>query len=348
VMPARFKLSAWLGVGLALLFYLFFQVSKQQPDLANANVFADDPYDAVGSFAVQLALFVSVVSLIRALRRYSPSVALEPQKRLVARGLAITCLAVAITLVADAIAMIRQPSVWTGSSAGHVLAALLGLMAVLTLLAAWLVHAWTRTSSPAPLPEVPLVAALAILAGSVVVLALYPESWRQSTPGALLTVVAGAILLLVPLWALGLALSPSPGPQYRDVLDDLESMYRYLKVRSRRFDQVAILAERVLGWRPVRAVLRWLNPRWHRWNAPILTGTVLGIALVLGEMLGEGGAPHQIGRLAFVIAVFVSLELFAVLLGYALLSLPLGLFRQGDTSISPSSASSSPAGTILK
>jgi hypothetical protein len=328
VMPARFKFSAWLGLGLAVLFYLFFQVSKQQPDLAQVNAFANDPYDAVGSFAVQFALFVSVVSLIRALRRYSPSVALEPQKRLLARGLVLTWLAIAITLVADTVAMIRHPSDWSGLSAGHILVALLGVMAVLTLLVAWLVHAWTRTSSPSRPSEVSLVAALAICAGSIAVLAFYPESWRQSTHGAILTVVVGTILLFIPLWALGLALSPAPGPSYQDVLDDLVSMYRYLRVRSRRFGRVATLAERVLGWPPLRGVLQWLNPRRHRWNAAILAGIVLGIALVLGEMLGEGGGPRQIGRLAFVIAVFVSLESFAVLLGYALFARSLGLFRR--------------------
>jgi hypothetical protein len=332
VMPARFKVSAWLGLGLAVLFYLFFQVSKQQPDLAHVNAFNDDPYDAVGSFAVQFALFVSVVSLVRALRRYSPSVALQPQKRLLARGLVLTYLAVAITLVADAAAMIRHPSDWTGIPAGYILAALLGSMAVLTLLVAWLTHAWTLTLSPAPPPELPRGAALAISAGSIAVLAFYPELWRQSTHGAILTIVVGTILLFVPLWALGLAFSPSPGSQYADVLDDLVSMYRYLKVRSRLFGKVAILAERGLGWPPVRGVLLWLNPRRHRWNAAILTGIVLGIALVLGEMLGEGGGSHQIGRFAFVITVFMSLELFAVLLGYALLARPLGLFRPGDTS----------------
>jgi hypothetical protein len=101
-----------------------------------------------------------------------------------------------------------------------------------------------------------------------------------------------------------------------------------LQRRSKRFGQIRHLAESVLSWPPIRGLLQWLNPRRHRWNAAILTGIILGIALVLGEMLGEGGGPHQVGRLAFVVAVFVSLESFAVLLGYALLARPLGLFRR--------------------
>jgi hypothetical protein len=327
-MSRQAKVSAWLGVGLAVLFYLFFQVSKQQPDLARVNAFANDPYDAVGSFAVQFALFVAVVSLIRALRRYSPSIPIEPQRRLLARGLVLIWLTVAMTLIADAIALIRHPSVWISQPAGHVLAAMLGITALCTGLLAWRVRSGAWTSPPAPARKVPPVAAVAIFAASVVILALYPEGFRDTTHGALLTVVAGAILLFVPLWALGLALSPSPGPRYEDVIDDLASMYRYLQRRSMRFAQMSHLGESVLSWPLFRVVASGLNPRRHRWNAAILLGILLGISLVLGEMLGEGGGSHQIGRLAFIVAVFVSLESFAVLLGYALLARPLGLFRR--------------------
>jgi hypothetical protein len=327
-MPAKATFSAWLGVGLALLFYIFFQLCKQESDLARVNPFANDPYDAVGSFAVQFALLAAVVSLIRALRRYSPSVELEPQRRLLARGLALTCLAVALTLVADTIAMLRHPSLWTGQPAGLLLAALLGLMALLTALVAWQVHDWTRALGPAPAAEVPPVAALAVFMSSIAILALYPEAWRQSTHGAILTVLAGTILLFLPLWALGLALSPSAGPRWEDTLDDLASMYRYLKVHSRRIGRIGRVAEGIHARPPLRATVSWLNPRRHRWNAPVLVGIALGIAVVVGDMLDEGAGPHPIGRLALVVAVFVSLELFAVLLGYALLARPLGLFRQ--------------------
>ena len=251
----------------------------------------------MGSFAVQFALFVAVVSLIRALRRYSSAVPMEPQRRLLARGLVLTFLTVAITLVADAIALLRHPSVWTGQSAGYVLVTLVGVMALFTALVAWQVHAWTRTLGPGPARDVSPVAALAILAAGVVILAVYPEAFRSTTPGALLTVVAGAILLFVPLWALGLALSPSPGPSYEDIVDDVASMYSYLQRRSKRFGQLRHLAESALSWPPIRAVRQWLNPRRHRWNAAILTGIILGIALVLGEMLGEGGGPHQVGAI---------------------------------------------------
>jgi hypothetical protein len=54
----------------------------------------------------------------------------------------------------------------------------------------------------------------------------------------------------------------------------------------------------------------------------------MGVILALGEAFGEGGSYHQLGRFALVAAIFVGLEGAAVLLGYAFLASPLGLFRQ--------------------
>ena len=53
----------------------------------------------------------------------------------------------------------------------------------------------------------------------------------------------------------------------------------------------------------------------------------MGFVLALAETMAEGG-PQQIGRFAIVAAVFMGLEGAGVLLGYALLAKPLGLFRR--------------------
>jgi len=49
----------------AILFCLFFQLNKSDP-LRGANPCAQDPYDAIGSFAVQAALLVGFLSYARA------------------------------------------------------------------------------------------------------------------------------------------------------------------------------------------------------------------------------------------------------------------------------------------
>ena len=67
-MPPRFKVNALLAFLLALLFYFFFMHTKHDAALSAVNAFAEDPYDAVGSFGIQAALFCGVVCLIRAFR----------------------------------------------------------------------------------------------------------------------------------------------------------------------------------------------------------------------------------------------------------------------------------------
>ena len=51
----------------ALIFYLFFQINKGKP-FRDINPFGEDPYDAVGSLAVQGALLIGILTYARALR----------------------------------------------------------------------------------------------------------------------------------------------------------------------------------------------------------------------------------------------------------------------------------------
>ena len=123
-MPKQCKVSASITFVLAVLFYLFFQASKHDLALSPVNAFADDPYDAVGSFGVQFALFTALLSLVRAFRPYQSEQTLDGQKLLLLRGEYFSCLSVAVTLVADVVAMLRHSSVWIGLPAGDMLAML--------------------------------------------------------------------------------------------------------------------------------------------------------------------------------------------------------------------------------
>ncbi|HLZ63801.1 MAG TPA: hypothetical protein VKR06_43280 [Ktedonosporobacter sp.] len=122
-MPKHYKVNACLTLVLAVVFYLFWQVCKQQPALAQVATFTEDPYDAVGSFATQFALFTALLTMIRAFRPYQSVEVGVGQQVLFTRGAYFTCLAVAVTLGADVVAMLRYPSVWIGSTAGYALAA---------------------------------------------------------------------------------------------------------------------------------------------------------------------------------------------------------------------------------
>ena len=66
-----FKTISFVVFLLTIFFLAVFDNSKNIPLLAVVNPFAEDPYDAVGSFGIQLAFFAAFLSLIRAFRPYA-------------------------------------------------------------------------------------------------------------------------------------------------------------------------------------------------------------------------------------------------------------------------------------
>jgi hypothetical protein len=108
----------------AIVFSLFFQVNKGGP-FRGINPFAEDPYDAVGSLAVQGALLIVLLTYARALR-LRVDAGQAAKGRLILRGNGLVLLAVWATLVADAVAVIVHPIAPSGW--GLVLLAGLGLM----------------------------------------------------------------------------------------------------------------------------------------------------------------------------------------------------------------------------
>lgn len=324
-MPKYYRVYACLILGLALLFYLFWQVSKHNPALSAVNPFADDPYDAVGSFGVQLAIFTALLSLLRAFRPYQPDQALDGQKLLLLRGAYLSCLSILLTLLADAVALVRHPSTWLALPAGATLVALTGGMALLTLLVGGLLLRETRHLHLSFTYNT-RVRALFLTIVSILILLFYPENWRQNVPGELFTVLVGIVCLLVPAWAISLALLPYPATFFEDILDDLTALYHWLKGYSGPFVIFFNLCETLLTWPFVHQLLSWLNPRKHIWYLAILLGIIIGAALTLAEVLGDSGGPLQLKRLVLVTTVYIGLECAGILLGYALLAQPLGLF----------------------
>src|SRR5579859_204596 len=111
VMSKHYKVNACLTVVLAVVFYLFWQLCKQQPALAQVATFTEDPYDAVGSFGTQFAMFTALLSVVRAFRPYQLNMLVDSQQLLLVRGAYLTCLSIAVTLGADMVAILRYPSV---------------------------------------------------------------------------------------------------------------------------------------------------------------------------------------------------------------------------------------------
>ncbi|MHB8526506.1 MAG: hypothetical protein ACYDD2_10175 [Candidatus Acidiferrales bacterium] len=289
-MPPRLKINALLAFLLALLFYLFFMYTKHDAALSAVNAFAEDPYDAVGSFGIQAAFFCGVVCLIRAFRPNGSEGASLERRIFVVRAQMVAVLSVGVTLASDAVGVARQPSLWFGSAAGHRLVSLLGGMAVLTVLAGMLVR---RAAREMRLPNVAndWKKAAVVSLGAVLGLAFYPESLRQHFLGELLTIVGGAALLFVSIWAWAVALIP----------------YRTVKKQN-------------LG----SASVSWAHK--YQWFIVAVVGILIGLFFVAGEASEGTGIPHA--KLALVVSVYLGLEIAGVLIGYSFLGGLLGLFRK--------------------
>lgn len=332
-MPRRLRLIACLAFLLALLFVVFFQVSKHQPAFAVLNSFADDPYDAIGSFATQFAIVAALVALLRAFRPYSPplsdSASASPaQQRLVSRAAALASLAVLVTMVSDAVALVRYRAMWQTLPAGVLLAGLVVALAVVAFLVLWsaVAAAPRQASLGGRAKGRAWLGAPAVSLVSVLVLAVYPAEWAQHIGTELLTVAVGILLLFVPLWCLDRAFFGASVPPFVDTLDDLVAIWSWARGRGGLLAWLAAPVAAIARWHPMRVVYGWLDPRRHPWRPVVLLGLVMGALLFLAEMLGEGGP--SAARFGLIAAIFLGCESFGVLVGYALLARPLGLFRR--------------------
>lgn len=201
-MPNKLRINSLIVFVLALLFAFFFDFTKHNPLFSPLNPFAEDPYDAIGSFAFEATIFFGALSLFRAFRPYRKAQPSDEQKLFLVRTQIAIVLSVLVTLVGDLIAMIRNLSVWSRVSAGYLLLALVIGFSILSIAFGIIVRNSTRNTF-IPVIMNSWTRPAIISAIFFVVLLLYPERIRESTIGALFTVVVGAVLLFMPVWAWG-------------------------------------------------------------------------------------------------------------------------------------------------
>ena len=112
-MPKRLRINSLIVFVLALLFAFFFDFTKHNPLFAPLNPFAEDPYDAIGSFSFQAILFLGALSLFRAFRPYRKAQPSDEQKLFLVRTQVTIILSILVTLLGDLIAMVRHVSIWS-------------------------------------------------------------------------------------------------------------------------------------------------------------------------------------------------------------------------------------------
>lgn len=285
------KVNSLLVLSLAVLFYFFFMHAKHDPTLSQVNAFGDDPYDAVGSFGIQAAAVLGIISVVRAFRGQRVRAAYVEHELFVLRAQMAAILSVGVTLAADAVAILRYPHVWIGSPSGYRLLALAGGMAILTIA----IGTWVQRSASAVERHENRgvwVKALSVSSLSVLTLLFYPGSFRHGVLGVLFTAFAGTVILFASVWAWTTALIRDPAKES--------------KLECARVSNPSLL-------------------RKYGWVVVALTGILVGLFFVAGEASEGSGIPR--GRLAIVIAAYIGLETAGILFGYGLLRKPLGLFR---------------------
>jgi len=76
--------------------------------LVKVNAFAEDPYDAVGSFGIQLAVLCAVVSFLRIIRLYSNGIT-PNNLSLILRRNTVLLLSNSVTLIANMTPLQKRP-----------------------------------------------------------------------------------------------------------------------------------------------------------------------------------------------------------------------------------------------
>jgi hypothetical protein len=287
-MPHVLKRNALIVFGLAILFWWSFMFAKHDPHLRGIIPFSDDPYDAVGSFGIIVGILIALLSLVRAFRPYRKQPPTIAQYVYLLRSQEAVVLAVFLTLLADAVAMVRHPSQWVAAASRRELMLLLGGLLVITLSVQWLIGKsherestrWGRA----------LVTALI----ATCVLAVYPEHLIHRIDTHLLTVVAGDVILFASIRVLLTAFFPDRSDERLSV-------------------------PRARGGRALSS--------WHKWTIVVAVGVLVGGFAFVGEM-SEGGGPMHLSHVLLVACVFVGLGLAGIVIAYALLATPLGLKSQ--------------------
>lgn len=165
--------------GAAVLAWVLFQLGKQ-PAFSAANPFARDPYDAVGSIALQVALLAAGLAYARSLRMRSHPLR-HHHPNLILRGNVVAILSIGVTILAGTVAAVLNPE--PPSPDARLLMAGLGGMALVTVYcAAAVMHAFRGLPAVAPPANLTLCDAIDDLWMFVRVpvsrlRALLPERW---------------------------------------------------------------------------------------------------------------------------------------------------------------------------
>jgi hypothetical protein len=306
-----------------ILFVLFFNFSKHNLILAQLNPFIEDPFDAVGSFGIQLAAVAGGLSLLRIFRPYPRGITLKNLTLILNCNLT-ALLAILVTLIADSVALVRFFPKWIDLSAGLLLAAITcGLLAVNTILLQRILSIGWELKWFTSLRNWPRTLACG-LAG-MIILASYLPAWRRGIAGGIIAAVLGLVIFFVITALSARMIFADVRPPYEDIFDDLDACYQWIKQHTSALKSFYRRLERFLNRRKVQNLIQSLNPRKHPWRLIVLLAFAGALTLLLNEFQSEG-LPQK-NKFLWVFSVYTGIETLGVLLGYKLFRKFLGIFQ---------------------
>jgi hypothetical protein len=297
------KQSVWfitaISLLIAILFLVFFNISKQMQYFSNVNVFAVDPYDATSSFGFQLALFSAILAGLKAFRHYKEGKIPCSSQILILRSISLSIAAIFLTLFSDAVALEKYSSVWRGSTNGQVL----GLITLFFLFLSIAFFVYILNISGAKLSafiKVKLISTLLII---FVFLYFYPVNSQTSISTAILNIVVGISLLLAPLAIMQRYFRFCTLDHYDDFIDDVLSMFK--------------------GEKLAKAVHDFFNK--FGYIVIISFAIAMGILVCIVQ---TAGAPVKSETLLLLMTVYIGFESAVILICYVLFSDFLGIIRK--------------------
>ena len=123
---------------LSVVFIWLFFFCKHDPRLSEVNVFNVDPYDAVGSIAVQISFVAAFFSTLRIFA--VTNIEIQPSYHLIMilRGNLVSLLSILVNMISDIIALVRFRKIWINSSSGIFLSAMvISFMLITVILILW-------------------------------------------------------------------------------------------------------------------------------------------------------------------------------------------------------------------
>jgi len=289
-------LNAIAVLALAVVFNQFFSYAKHAPALAAVIPFSEDPYDAVNSIAMILSCLLAVLSAFRVVQANLMRSSGAPDDFLIARTQIAVPLSVLVALGSDAVAMLRHPAEWIGKAATVELLALLAAMAALSIAVLLVVRASVLgiINSARHRTQNLWKRASVILLLCIAALALFPEKVIQNVPLHFMAIVLGFFILIAPQSLLTVALLP------------------YTAIEKRFNDEASQFTTRP----------------WMQWSFMALLGMAVGACALLSEILEGSGGSVPPTRILLVSSVFLGAGTSGLLIAFAFLKKPLGLFRK--------------------